>query len=61
MSNLSEDEVEDSNLISLKYYCKSCKKEIPDGAMYYDHPKHGEVCEYCPEFSDGGICLVLDD
>ena len=37
--------------------CGKCKREIPDGAIYYEHPKHGNVCEYCPEFNDGGITI----
>ena len=35
--------------------CQRCKREIPDGGMYYLHEKYGVVCEYCPEFEDGGV------
>jgi len=35
--------------------CQICKEEIENGDIYMTHPKHGIVCEYCPEFKDGGV------
>jgi hypothetical protein len=43
------------NLIDLNCYCRKCKREIPEGAIYFMHPKIGPVCEFCPEFNDGDI------
>jgi hypothetical protein len=38
--------------------CQICKREIPDEGLYYTHPVHGIVCEYCPEFEDGGVKIM---
>ena len=39
----------------IKPACAICKRVVPEGYLYYLHPKHGLVCEFCPEFKDGGI------
>lgn len=44
-----------SEVIELHIECNICKREIPEGTIYYKHPKYGIVCEYCPEFNDGDI------
>lgn len=44
-----------ADVIDLKFYCRKCKREIPGGSIYYDHPTLGAVCEYCPEFNDGPL------
>lgn len=38
--------------------CQICKRLLPDGTIIYQHPKHGIVCQYCPEFEDGGIEVI---
>ena len=43
------------NILEFPVKCGKCKREIPEDSIYYDHPKYGYVCEYCPEFSEGGI------
>jgi len=43
------------DVVELVTKCKKCHQEIPDEGIYYKHPIHGIVCEYCPEFKDGGI------
>lgn len=50
-------------MIKFPVICQVCKREIPDGVIYYAHPKHGFVCEYCPEFNDGPVKVdeVSDD
>lgn len=35
--------------------CKQCNREIPEGTVYYSHPKLGFVCEFCTGFNDGRI------
>ena len=35
--------------------CQRCLREMPSDCIYYKHPKYGIVCEYCPEFADGGM------
>lgn len=42
-------------LIDFVQQCYLCNETIADGDIYYKHPKHGIVCERCPEFKDGGI------
>lgn len=49
-----------SEIIELIKKCNKCKREIPEDGIYYKHPKHGIICEYCPEFTDGGISFVED-
>ena len=44
-----------SEVIELVTKCNKCKRPIPDGCAYYKHPVYGIVCEYCPEFADGGL------
>lgn len=48
-------------LVELHTKCQKCKREILEDGLYYKHPKHGIVCEYCPEFDDGGITLSEED
>jgi hypothetical protein len=38
--------------------CSVCGSEIEPEGIFYKHPKHGFVCENCPEFADGGISPV---
>lgn len=47
--------VDEAKVIDLHSNCMVCKREIPEGSIYYKHPVHGIVCEYCPQFTDGGI------
>ena len=35
--------------------CNICQREIIQDMIYYTHPDHGYVCEFCPQFVDGGI------
>ena len=37
---------------------QKCKREIPRDGIYYKHPEFGIVCEYCPEFKDGGVQIL---
>lgn len=41
--------------------CQICKREIPDQALYYTHPEHGFVCEYCPQFNEGPIKIESEE
>ncbi len=41
--------------------CMICNLEIQDDGIFYKHPKHGIVCEYCPQFKDGGIEVVTNE
>lgn len=50
-------DTEENNVISIIALCHLCKREIKDSEIYYKHPKYGIVCEYCPEFADGGISV----
>ena len=35
--------------------CQYCKRDIWENMVYYQHPKHGIVCERCEPFKDGGV------
>ena len=50
-----------SEVKELHTKCQICKREIPDGAIFYKHPKYGIVCEYCPQFKDGGVSIIEDE
>lgn len=39
-------------------FCNICKREIINDMFYFQHPKHGFVCEYCPQFNDGDIKVI---
>lgn len=41
--------------------CSICGKKIEDNTIYFKHPKHGIVCQNCPEFADGGIMPMFDN
>jgi len=49
-----------NNVLELHTLCQKCKNHIKKGEIFYKHPEHGIVCEYCPEFNDGGIEIVTD-
>ena len=34
--------------------CVKCKREIPDGSIYYHDKEIGFICEWCPGFERGG-------
>lgn len=44
-----------ADIKELHIRCMICKREIPDGTLFYRHPKFGIVCEVCPQFRDGGV------
>lgn len=48
-------------MIRFPVKCNVCRREIPDGAIYYAHPALGFVCEYCPQFNDGQLKIHDDD
>ena len=50
-----------SEIESIGYTCQNCKREIPVGSIFYQHPKIGIVCEYCPQFKDGGMEVIEDE
>ena len=51
----------EAKVLDLNTKCRKCRREIPEGAAYYKHPKYGIVCEYCPEFADGGISVAEEE
>lgn len=46
-----------SQLLEINTRCQICRREVPEGSLFYMHPQRGIVCEYCPEFNDGGVVL----
>ena len=37
--------------------CQICQLQIPEGMLFFKHPKYGFVCEDCPEFNDGQVVI----
>ena len=48
-------------IINFPMICQKCKREMPEGCIYYDHPEYGFVCEYCPEFNDGYVKITTEE
>jgi len=51
----------ETEILDFKVTCAICKREIVDGMLFYEHPKHGYVCECCSQFNDGDIKLITDE
>ena len=52
------NKLEDDNVKIFKVICNICRREIVNEMLYYKHPKHGFVCEACPQFGDGGMDVM---
>lgn len=61
LNSLKITKMIENNVIEIIPVCQICKREVPDGSIFYQHEKYGIVCEYCPEFEDGGITPVGDE
>ena len=48
-------------VLELVPVCQVCRREVPEGALFLQHKELGIVCEFCPEFPDGGIEIGDDD